>query len=125
MKIQPIMHVTGIRIELSLDEALLMVQNQRRGDRIVDEIRTMLRGSGVDPDTGERIPSVLGLQAAPVKALPLVGSSVEPEISSLFECPYCGKKTQTEPGLKTHITRVHPSRSFAPIAEDDGDLDLD
>lgn len=102
MKIQPIMHVTGIRIELSLDEAIHIAQNRKRNDRIVDNIRSVLRGSGVDPDTGEKVPSALGLQPAIVKSLP-------PAKETSFECPHCGKPAKTEQGIKLHITRMHPT----------------
>ncbi len=104
MKIQPISHVTGIRIELSLDEAMIIAKNQS-GHRLVEEIRAVLRGSGVDPDTGERVPSALGLQAAIVKALP--PAKEEPS----YDCPQCDKKLKTKQGVSLHIARMHkPSK---------------
>lgn len=108
MKIQPITQVTGIRIELTLDEALQVVQDQRRENRVVENIRTMLRGSGVDPETGDPVPTVLGLQAAPVKALTMSDDPPEsPEEEIPFDCPYCDKQLKTERGLKVHISRMH------------------
>lgn len=111
MKIQPITHVTGIRIELTLEEALLVVQDRRRKERVVDDIRTMLRGSGVDPETGEPVPTVLGLKAAPVKALTMSDDPPEsPKDEIPFDCPYCDKQLKTERGLNVHISRMHRSQ---------------
>ena len=53
MKMQVIREVVGIRIELSLQEALQIAQLKRAQDKVIKEVRTALTGSGVDPDTGE------------------------------------------------------------------------
>jgi len=117
MKIQPIQQVTGIRIELTLQEALRLVQQREHGrDRVIDAISGTLQGSGIDPETGAPCHSTLGLQAAPT-VMAITGTIENDEFDDFtnfdedselpWKCKFCGKETKTERGLQAHISRMH------------------
>lgn len=101
MKISPMMKVYGIRLEMSLEEALLLCQDPDRVERVRENIESVLQGSGVDPETGNPRPSALGLEADLSDKPRLAAPSGE------FVCEICGKVAQTERGLKQHKTMVH------------------
>jgi hypothetical protein len=133
MKINPIVRVIGVRIELDLDEALKIAQHPVEGKtRVIEEVRAALTSSGVDPDTGEPRESALGLKplmgdelnrddlmkrgkaTIPVDPGPfrrLDGSHPsKDEQRGNTECPYCGKVLKTPRGLKVHVSRIHKAR---------------
>jgi len=123
MIVKPKVEVTGLTIELTIAEALQMAQDPARVQRVRDEARAVLSASGIDPDTGERKDSVLGLKAAlPAPAgdgspafRRLDGShparDEEPEESEAdLECPDCGKVLKTKAGVKIHQARFCPAK---------------
>jgi hypothetical protein len=118
MKVQPIQQVTGIRIELTISEAVRLIRQGQAGkDRVVDAISGTLRASGVDPETGETYRSSAGLITQGSSSLTMaLPSPSEPQAEAeeeddeeepRWKCPYCPATTKTERGLKVHIGRIH------------------
>jgi len=101
MKISPMMRVFGIRLEMTLEEALLLCQDPDRVERVRENVESVLRGSGVDPETGASIPNALGLEPD-LKEQPRLAAP-----QGEFVCEICGKAVATERGLKQHKTMVH------------------
>lgn len=61
MKMELLSKVTDIRLTFSVQEALAIAGNPKKGERIREELEAGLRGAGVDPDTGQIVGSSLGL----------------------------------------------------------------
>lgn len=133
MKINPIVRVVGVCIELDLGEALKIAQHPQEGKaRIIEEVRAALTISGVDPDTGEPRESSLGLKPQlddgpgrmelmkqgkvkiPAKSKPfrkLDGAQPSRDDKrGNTECSHCGKVLNTPRGLKVHVSRMHKTR---------------
>jgi len=123
MIVKPKVEVTGLTIELTIAEALQMAQDPARVQRVRDEARAVLSASGIDPDTGERKDSVLGLKAA----LPAPAGNGSPAFRRLDgshpardeepdwgrQCPDCGKVLKTKAGVKIHQARFCPAKEGA------------
>ena len=100
MKIQPIMKVQGIKLELTLEEALLVINDVvKYREKVVGEISAVLNGMGVDPKTGELKPSALLSESGLVP-----GEKGGVNISNLKTkpCKYCGHMYSIGRGLKLH-----------------------
>ena len=115
MLIQPIMRVAGIRIELSLEEALNIAQDPDGYEaKVRNEVRTMLRGTGVDPDSGEPCDSALSLDVD-LNALPAPKDDKPKRkykaTSKSKTCQWCGRKYAPQ-GITKH-ERTCPERPEA------------
>ena len=65
--------VEGVGVYMPLDEALAFLKDPARAQR---EVTGMLRGGGVDPETGERGPSLLDGTTPGVFGVPLLSAAV-------------------------------------------------
>ncbi len=127
MLIQPIMKVAGVRIELSLEEALSIAQDPGGYEKKVKrEVRTMLRGSGVDPETGEPCDSSLALEVD-LDALPAPKNDKPKRkyktTSKSKTCQWCGRKFAPQ-GITKHENACpeRPEASHEPKLSTDGQL---
>ena len=68
--------VEGVGVYMPLDEALAFLKDPARAQR---EVTGMLRGGGIDPETGERGPSLLDGTTPGVFGVPLLSPAVRVE----------------------------------------------
>ena len=82
MKIEPMKEIVGVRLELSVGEAVALIANVRGArDRVADELEVQLVAGGVDPKTG------LPVSGMVFNELPDLGEDVAPEDSGRRKPP--------------------------------------
>ena len=92
MRAKAIMAIEGVEIQHTRAEALEVARGGKALMRIKKEIRAMLNGCGVDPDTGKRIPT----------ALPRGYEQLPPATKKTrVKCDWCGGNYDPR-GLRRH-----------------------
>lgn len=103
MLIKPITKVFGIHFDLSLEEAVLFISDART---MQHEVKTMLKASGIDPETGDSTHILIKMDQDEKSKRATTSKPKEP-------CPYCGKEYIR---LSTHMPKCpdNPDNTILP-----------
>jgi len=115
MELKLIRQTTGVGILLTVEDA---VKAYKDPERLQNEIGSMLRGGGIDPETGEQSSLVLaiednGIRSHLASARPQLPERMDSAEEAPVKCPDCGKELKSKIGLGVHQARFCPKSKSA------------